>query len=230
MKNLTEIAKKYGTDKVEHGYTQIYEQLFSPNRNKNIKILELGVGDYGASVKTWREYFPNADVYMFDPFFIKSQIVTEEELQNKNIKTIRGNQLSRDDLHAAAENGPFDIIIDDASHINDGIMLSLGVLFKSLVSGGLYIVEDLACATDRSSRLQDVNEWIDSDVVDKSSDVKIIYHQPEFHIRNECVRHFMTTGKWKSRILSEEEGDYIINNVRAIDFQSHHNMIIFQKK
>ena len=151
-------------------------------------------------------------------------------LQNKNIKTIRGNQLSRDDLHVAAENGPFDIIIDDPSHINDGIMLSLGVLLKSLVSGGLYIVEDLACAIDRSSRLQDVNEWIDSDVVDKSSDVKIIYHQPEFHIRDGCVRHFMTTGKWKSRILSEEEGDYIINNVQAIDFQSHHNMIIFQKK
>ena len=230
MKNLTEIAKKYGTDKVEHGYTQIYEQLFSPNRNKNIKILELGVGDYGASVKTWREYFPNADVYMFDPFFIKSQTVTEEELQNKNIKTIRGNQLCRDDLRALAENGPFDIIIDDASHINDGIMLSLGVLFKSLVSGGLYIVEDLRCAADRSSRLQDVNNWLDSDVVDESSDVKIIYHQPEFHIRDVAARHLVTTGKWKSMLLSEEEEDYISNNIRAVDFQSHHNMIIFQKK
>jgi hypothetical protein len=229
MESLQDIAKKHGTDKVEHGYISVYDELFSPFRNREVKILELGVGDVGASVKAWREYFINGDVFMFDPFFIKSQTVTEEELQNLNITTIRGNQLSREDLERAATHGPFDIIIDDASHSNDGVMLSLAVLLKSLSPGGVYIVEDLLCIMDRGARLGDVNAWLDGDDVDGSI-TDIIYHQPEHNIKTECINHLRETGKWISMLLTEEEKQYIEQNLIYIDVEAHHNMLLFYKR
>ena len=40
----------------------------------------------------------------------------------------------------------FDIIIDDASHVNKYTITSYNILNKRVKSGGLYIIEDLGCA------------------------------------------------------------------------------------
>jgi len=39
--------------------------------------------------------------------------------------------------------GPFDIIIDDASHISPLSIRSFEILFKLLKRGGIYVIEDL---------------------------------------------------------------------------------------
>ena len=39
--NLRSIAKLYKSDKLEHGYIEIYDQYFKDIRNKELKILLL---------------------------------------------------------------------------------------------------------------------------------------------------------------------------------------------
>jgi hypothetical protein len=47
------------------------------------------------------------------------------------------------------EHGPFDVIVDDGSHINAHVRASFAALFDHhLVSGGLYVIEDMATAYD----------------------------------------------------------------------------------
>jgi hypothetical protein len=75
---LHEIFEKHGTDKAAHGYARVYEPLLQSRRHSVQRVLEVGIGtmipnapssmrgcvpdDYqpGASLRAWREYFPNA--------------------------------------------------------------------------------------------------------------------------------------------------------------------------
>lgn len=138
MNELTKIGERYGTDKAgaDHNYTEtVYYHILKKIKNKNIKLLELGVGNTGASVKMWKDYLQNAEVTLFDPFFIMDPAMTvkPEELENMGIRVVKGNQLSRDDLKTLSdEEEYYDIIIDDASHVSDGISLSLANLLPYL--------------------------------------------------------------------------------------------------
>jgi len=237
MNELTVIGKKYGTDKAgpEHNYTEkVYYPILKDVRYKKVKLLELGAGDTGASAKMWREYLPNAEIYLFDPFFIvqKDVTITQEELIKLNITPIKGNQLDRSDLLKIIENcdEKFDIIIDDASHISDGMQISLATLLPHLNDDGLYIIEDLITAIDRGSRLHEVNAWLDSPDVNK--DEKIIYHKKEIHIL-ESLSEFKKTGKWKSNVLIKEEKEYLENNIKKFisfhDYSHFNNLVVIKK-
>ncbi len=83
---LTEIANKFKSDKGteyfdKHGYTIIYEMLFSTLKSKPITFLEIGLciggPEYGdhlleriptdmPSIRMWTEYFDQARIYGFD--------------------------------------------------------------------------------------------------------------------------------------------------------------------
>ena len=43
----------------------------------------------------------------------------------------------------ATRHGPFDIIIDDGSHVGEHIITSFRALFPDLTANGLYAIEDL---------------------------------------------------------------------------------------
>ena len=58
-KNLTSIAEIYKTDKLEHGYTTVYEKYFENIRDHKLKILEIGIAD-GKSLLMWSDYFKNS--------------------------------------------------------------------------------------------------------------------------------------------------------------------------
>jgi hypothetical protein len=127
---LHELAKKYGTDKLKHGYLPFYEKYLPKNPKK---ILEIGVKE-GASIRMWREYFTNAEIHGLDLF---------EEFPIPNIEGVtfhKGNQLDHQ-LLAKLRKEDFDVIIDDGSH-NARDML---VTFFSLYSGKHYFIEDLHC-------------------------------------------------------------------------------------
>ena len=64
-KSLTSIAEFYKTDKYEHGYTKVYEKYFDSLRNKNLKVLEIGIAD-GKSLLTWSDYFHNSTIVGID--------------------------------------------------------------------------------------------------------------------------------------------------------------------
>ena len=46
----------YNTDKITHGYLDVYDPLLAPWVDREIKLLEVGVRE-GGSLQLWRDYF-----------------------------------------------------------------------------------------------------------------------------------------------------------------------------
>lgn len=136
-----------------HNYTDFYALLFDHCRNNITDVFELGIGtNYedipssmtsagkpGASLRMWREYFPNANVVGAD---IDTRILFEEE----RIKTFEVDQTSKNsiDIMWNKINNNFDIIIDDGLHEFGANITFFENSFHKLRSGGIYIVEDVA--------------------------------------------------------------------------------------
>ena len=141
--DLNTLAKFCGTDKFSfHEYTPLYSSHFKFLRNKNIKLIEIGVGGYenphygGNSLRMWKKYFKKGEIYGIDIF-------DKSNLEEKRVKIFKGNQADKTFLsQVMKEVGKPDIVIDDGSHNNDDIISSFKYLFPKLKSGGLYVVED----------------------------------------------------------------------------------------
>ena len=164
---LSELCDKYGSDKgynkIEnrifynnwhpHNYTDYYSSLFDHARNDIKKIFECGIGtnnpdipssmgieyEPGGSLKMWRDYFPNAEVYGAD---IDKNILFESE----RIQTFYVNQLEKDSIKKMWDNigeDNFDVIIDDGLHTYDAGKCMFDNSFNKLRVGGIYIIEDV---------------------------------------------------------------------------------------
>jgi hypothetical protein len=144
---LTRLAIRHGTDKWgPHFYTPVYHELFSRLRDRPVRVLEIGVGGYGlntmggASLAMWADYFQSGQVTGID--------IGEKRLAlNPRVKVFQGSQDDPTFLKKVCdERGPFDIIIDDGSHIPKQVVASFQLLFPSLVDGGTYVIEDMQTA------------------------------------------------------------------------------------
>jgi len=130
-----------------HNYLGSYNRLFTPYRNKKINILEIGVFE-GQSLKMWKEYFPNANIYGIDIKNIK---------QNEDrITTAFCDQSKAEELDKVFEGKTFDIIIDDGSHRIEHQLISLKALWKRLNKNGLYVIEDIQNPETDVPRLAEV--------------------------------------------------------------------------
>ena len=143
--DLGDLAIRFSSDKwgVWHWYTRHYDRHFSPLRYEPVRLLEIGIGGYadpdagGGSLRMWKNYFPRAIVYGMD-------IYDKTGVEESRIHTIVGSQADPELLTAFAEqNGPFDIIIDDGSHLNEHVLVSFQTLFPYVRPGGWYVVEDM---------------------------------------------------------------------------------------
>lgn len=140
---LTGFASIYKTDKWgKHRYTDIYAQWLSPLRYKPIRLLEIGVGGVaktdrgGNSLRMWKRYFPFGRMTGID-------IYDKSRLAEPRIHLYQGDQSDESFLREInSKEGPFDIIIDDGSHMQSHVIKSFEVLFPLLKSGGIYIIED----------------------------------------------------------------------------------------
>lgn len=124
-------------------YLDEYHRLFQTIRLEQLRLLELGVKQ-GFSMQLWEEYFPNARIVGLDGE-AKPPGFPEED----RFYFAHGAQDSvalLDEAKAWA-GGPFDIIIDDASHLGCHSARSFAHLFpNSLKPGGIYIMEDICTA------------------------------------------------------------------------------------
>lgn len=142
--NLNKLASIHGTDKWnDHWYTQHYQHHFSPWRKRKLQILEIGIGGYddpikgGDSLRMWKSYFPNAEIHGLD-------IIDKTLHEESRIKVHVGSQIDLEFLGNVVKlHGPFDIIIDDGSHMNEHVIETFNYLFlNGLKSNGIYVVED----------------------------------------------------------------------------------------
>lgn len=142
--SLGELAQEYGSDKdTAHSYAQWYDRHLGRFRDRAIRLLEIGVGGNedpyagGASLRMWAEYFPNAQIFGLD---IHPKLGVDDD----RITILCGDQGDSAFLEGVAERwGPFDVVIDDGSHLSRDVVASFRALFPHVVDGGVYVVEDL---------------------------------------------------------------------------------------
>lgn len=142
--DLISLATRHKTDKWgSHWYAQHYDRHFAPLRDKPVKVLEIGIGGYGVpeaggeSLRMWRDYFPNAEIYGLD-------IADKRPHDEARIRTYVGDQSDPTVLERLhRDSGGFDIVIDDGSHVCAHVIASFQILFPLMNDGGIYAVEDL---------------------------------------------------------------------------------------
>ena len=115
-------------DKWEH-YFPIYEKHFEKFRDTNVRVLEIGV-DHGGSLQLWKRYFGRyATIIGVDNrpevLFAEPQITT--------------HQYDQCDPRIA-ELGPFDIVIDDGSHVKAHQERTFANLWHH--TRRIYLIED----------------------------------------------------------------------------------------
>jgi hypothetical protein len=162
---LGELCEKYGTDKgytsltnhpfnwIPHNYSEYYSQVFSNYRFENINIFECGIGtnnpdlpsnmtlngNPGASLRVWKEYFPNALVFGAD---IDKSILFQED----RIMTGYMDQLDLESIDLYFEHlgdTRFEIMIDDGLHSFEASINLFERSNKYLTQSGVYIIEDV---------------------------------------------------------------------------------------
>ena len=124
-------------------YLDEYHRLFEPNRMLPIRLLELGV-HRGASIAIWENYFPFATVVGID-----AQTKPDNFPASSRCHFVQGGQddIAVLDLAIAIAGGPFDIVVDDCSHVGSTTARSFAHLFaKGLTPGGIYVIEDICTA------------------------------------------------------------------------------------
>lgn len=158
---LCDLFYKYLSDKcprVGHIYSTFYYNTFKNYKNTFKNIIEIGVGTTplmkplcgeqympGASLRAWRDFFPQATIFGLD---IEKEVLFNEDRincfytdqSNKNsltqtIKEIRNYKNN--------ENLFFDLIIDDGSHNPEHIITTFETLKEYVRPNGFYVIEDV---------------------------------------------------------------------------------------
>lgn len=161
---LNNLCKKHGCDKgyfkdykkfitwKPHNYTDLYYFLFSNKKLKIKNVFELGIGTNkvfkdglkrvskpGASLRVWRDFFKNSNIYAGD---IDPKTIFNE----RRIKTFIVDQFSSSSVKKMWKKigvKKFDLIIDDGCHQFDGTINFFKNSINYLDANGFYIIEDI---------------------------------------------------------------------------------------
>ena len=163
---LSALCDKYGSDKGEiaksghpypwpsHTYADFYSRLYDHCRIDVKRVFECGLGTNnpnlsssmgmsgkpGASLRVWRDYFPNAQVFGAD---IDRDILFEEE----RIKTFYVDQTDPKSIAEFWNNvglSAFDFMIDDGLHLFEAGICLFESSISKLSKHGIYIIEDVS--------------------------------------------------------------------------------------
>ena len=141
MTTLDQIALATGTDKSSagHAYTAVYAPLLDHLRGRDdVRLLEIGVWE-GASLEMWAQWLPSANIIGLDIDLSRFRFPRSERVHLR-----LGN--ASDPVFIAAmveEFGPFDVVIDDGSHLLPDHVAAFTALWPHVQPRGYYIVEDM---------------------------------------------------------------------------------------
>lgn len=141
------MTSEFETDKYESGYVPLYlERVHNPRR-----ILEVGV-DRGGSLLLWCALWPSVEIVVGidqnPPILDLHDKVTVLQADQTDVNRL--DQVGR-------QFGPFDLVIDDASHQGSPSWVTFGALWPHIAPGGIYVVEDWA--TGYWERWRDGSEY-----------------------------------------------------------------------
>jgi hypothetical protein len=135
-KEIFDSQRNFNSDKWEH-YFDIYDHLLGKFYESKVNYLEIGVQN-GGSLEIAKKLFAS------DSLIIGMDIDPNcKHLEGKVAnQIIIGSQVDDATLLKISEFGPFDIIIDDGSHIQSHMIVTFFKLFPLLSQNGIYIIED----------------------------------------------------------------------------------------
>jgi cephalosporin hydroxylase len=139
---LDNLAILRGTDKssLMHNYCMKYEKYLPFYQSDKLTLLEIGVLR-GESLRMWADYFPKAKIVGID---INPEC---KKYEKGNILIETGCQDDFTFIRSVIEKyGPFHLVIDDGSHMQNHVIVSFKLLFPSVVPAGIYVVEDTCCS------------------------------------------------------------------------------------
>ncbi len=130
---------KFDTDKIQLGFMEEYKRILAPLTYRPISLLEIGVNK-GGSILFWDDYLQNKDSRILGLDLKLPEIET-----SSRVSLAQCDQNDADGLRGLAElHGPFDVIIDDASHQLAETRTCFNTLQPFLKPGGYYVIEDWA--------------------------------------------------------------------------------------
>ena len=191
VNQYTQPYKRKNNKITAHGYAKIYEDLFKSQRNKPLKILEIG------------SFYGNASAALF--FYFRNSLIYSADI-NPDMYKYKGSRLinyfvdssSRESIikNILSQNIEFDIIIEDASHMLKDQIISLFILFPKIKKGGLFIIEEI-------------------DFPEKKEDMRIGQSKPDLKT---ILKKIQTNEDFDSEYVNKNEKEYLISNVGSISF------------
>lgn len=177
MKTLDELAIQYHADKssLEHDYCRHYEQLFY-NPASWTAILEFGV-ENGNSLRMWYDYAINANIIGVDKDAKTSLI----DFRSQKIQVRVGKQQDVKFLQdLVIPLGPFNLIVDDASHRPADQIITFNVMWPYVAPGGFYSIEDLQTSfiPEYTNGHSPIYMWLAEKIWLHSSDLLGKQHNP----------------------------------------------------
>ena len=158
------IMTRNGSDKGAgwHTYTTVYARLLDRRISEPLRIFELGIGTNtvgissgmgvhgmpGASLRGWRDLFPQADIHGAD---IDQRILFTDNRIQTHYCDQRDAEAIRSMWAEPALRTPFDVIIDDGLHTAEANVSFLRGSLEHVRPGGLYVIEDI--------RAIDLDHW-----------------------------------------------------------------------
>jgi hypothetical protein len=147
---LLSLARDAGADMGDgplgHSYDLLFAPLYDSVRTAPLRMLEIGLGG-GASIQTWRRYFPAASVHTVEV------LLRANDCDPCRLDGVAGGVLgwggdSSDvgflERVASGASGRFDLIVDDGGHVPRVQLTTWAFLFvRALRPGGRYFLLDV---------------------------------------------------------------------------------------
>lgn len=142
---FTEVMRKYSTAMVpwgcdkdtDHSYGDLYNRVCGDLQNRGAQVLEIGVL-HGAFMQAVAEFLPDACVCGMD---IAPRLWAGWNWSDDRVRVV---QVDATQPHAVdVFEGPFDLIVEDASHVPHEQARTLDLFAPLLKPGGVYIIEDI---------------------------------------------------------------------------------------
>jgi hypothetical protein len=149
MTTLEELVDNSKTDKhTVHSYLPLYEKLFHRKKETAKNILEVGIGDFveknGGSIKLWRDYFINANIYALD--ILPKERIIDELLNDSRVKLYTLSNAYDSDFfikNFLNKNIKCDIMLDDGPHTLESLLQFIRLYTNLMTDDGILIIEDV---------------------------------------------------------------------------------------
>lgn len=185
MENLKQIFAEIGhfgedigcNDKGStHTYLEKYEELFAPFRNR-CTFMEIGLA-LGDSIKLADRYFTNSEIVGADISVIFNYKELKHVWNGSNTIHIIEADATKPEFLEKIKDYEFDIIVDDASHMEADQIATFQMLKSKMKPGGVYVIEDILALDQNRQRfeaLHDNCEVIDMRSNGRFDNVLIVY-------------------------------------------------------